>query len=238
MTAPLFYVDALPPAGTVRVTGEEARHATSALRVGAGEDVLLGDGAGLLAHGTVTASDRRTGLLVEITAVQRKPIGHLRVVQAVPKGERGELAVELLTETGAAVIVPWTSRRTVADWRGKEQAKQARWQRVARAAAKQARRAHIPVIADPVAGIPPIDGQGLVLHEQAHRCLFDVEVSEGPVTVVVGPEGGLSGEEVDALVAAGATAVHMGPLILRTSTAGAAACVWLQGLETRLRDMT
>ena len=235
MTAPLFYVENLPDTGTVTLAGEAARHAVSAMRLSPGETVLVGDGHGSLAACTVLSSDRRAGLTAQVGAVEEVPAARrITVVQAIPKGERGDLCVELLTETGVSVIVPWASARAVADWRGKENGKVQRWRRVARAAAKQARRAYIPEVADPVTGIPESGPQCLVLHEDAPDSLFDIELPQGPMSVVVGPEGGLTEQEVTALAAQGAHPVRLGAEILRTSTAGAAACLWIRGLEKRM----
>ncbi|MBK6762921.1 MAG: 16S rRNA (uracil(1498)-N(3))-methyltransferase [Micrococcales bacterium] len=235
MTAPLFYVDHLPRQGQVTVTGDEARHATVAMRLHVGEAVLVGDGRGGLADCVVGSVDRRQGLVAAVRTHRHVPAPRaIVVVQAVPKGERAELAVELLTECGVTAVVPWQSQRTVPDWGDKREVKRQRWQRVARAAAKQSRRAWIPEVAEVQKGLPVIQGAGLILHEDADERLYDLDPPPGPVTVVVGPEGGLDDDEVEGLVAAGAVPVRMGPEILRTSTAGAAACMWLRGLEMRL----
>ena len=230
MTAPLFYVDSVPGSGRVWLEGPDARHAVGALRLQAGEQVLLGDGAGTMADSTVTAADRRGGLELEVLGTRHDPEPRsLTVFQAIPKGDRADLAVELLTETGVSRIVPWSSQRTVANWTGKSEAKRERWQRVARAAAMQSRRAYLPVVEAP--GSPTGSGACLVLHEDARQSLFTFSPPPGPLTVVVGPEGGLAPEEVETLTGRGAVALNLGTLIMRTSTAGAAACVWLRGLE-------
>lgn len=233
MTAPLFYADEVPASGLMHLTGDDARHASSAMRLSAGEAVLISDGAGRVGTCTVIGADRRDVTLRVVEVAEHTPPREVRVVQAVPKAERGDLAVELLTETGASTIVAWTSQRTVADWRGKEQAKLQRWRRVAAAAAKQSRRVYLPQVADVVTGIPQIVGSGLVLHEEAAESLFEVDLPPGPITVFVGPEGGLTEAEVGALVKAGARTVRLGREILRTSTAGAAACVWIRGFDKR-----
>lgn len=233
MTAPLFYVDRVADSGSVVLHGDEARHLSSAMRIGAGESVLVGDGRGRLARCSVQRAARSEIVLAIVDVTDVPPATPLTVVQAIPKGERGDLAVELLTEAGVSEIVPWQSARTVSDWRGKEQAKRQRWERVARAAAKQARRAWLPSIRERLTGLPQIAGTTLILHEEATDSLFGLDPASGPITVVVGPEGGLGDQEVAGLVAAGGIAVRMGPEILRTSTAGAAACVWIRGLEMR-----
>jgi 16S rRNA (uracil1498-N3)-methyltransferase len=224
MTAPLFYAK-LPESGEVTLLGDEARHAGSAMRLRPGQQVLVCDGAGRVGTCLVTAADRRsvTARIDAILHVEAPP--ELTVIQALPKGERGELAVELLTETGVSRIVPWASARTVADWRGKEAAKVDRWRRVAFAAAKQARRAHLPQVADLLVGVPEAT---FVLHEDASQQLYRMDLPVGPITVVVGPEGGLTDDEIEAM---GGVPVRLGSEILRTSTAGAAACLWIRGVQ-------
>lgn len=234
MTAPLFYVDEVDDSGSVVLRGDEARHLSSAMRITVGESVLVGDGRGRLARCVVHGVHRGEIVLAIAGVDDLPPARALTVVQAVPKGERGDLAVELLTEAGVSEIVPWQSMRTVSDWRGKEQVKRQRWERVARAAAKQSRRAWLPTIGDHVTGLPHVAGTTLILHEEAAASLFELDLPTGPMTVVVGPEGGLADQEVAGLVNSGARAVRMGPEILRTSTAGAAACVWIRGLEMRV----
>ena len=234
MTAPLFYVDEVSRQGMLSIRGDEAKHASSALRIAAGEHVLVGDGRGTVARCTVQRADR-SHIEVRINEVDEVPVARgLTVVQAIPKGERGDLAVELLTEAGVSAIVPWQSDRTVSDWRGKEVAKRQRWERVARAAAKQSRRAWIPHIHDRAVATPPVRGTTWILHEDAADSMFGLDLPTGPLTVVVGPEGGLTEQELADLRRAGGLAVRMGPEIMRTSTAGAAACVWIRGLEKRL----
>ena len=239
MTAPLFYADAVPAAGPLSISGAEAHHAGSAMRLVPGDPVLVSDGRGVLATCRVTESGRGAPMVVEVLEVEHVAAGRpITVVQAIPKGERADLAVELLAEAGAAAVVPWASQRTVAQWRGKENAKLERWRRVARAASKQSRRAHMLSVRPLCTGIPEVSGPTFVLHEQAGDCLYRLDPPAGPLSVIVGPEGGLADEEVRALVAEGARPVRLGPEILRTSTAGAAACLWLKGWEIRSRSMT
>jgi 16S rRNA (uracil1498-N3)-methyltransferase len=156
------------------------------------------------------------------------------VVQAIPKGDRGELAVEMLTEVGADVIVPWAASRSVAVWRGERAAKSlAKWRSTAREAAKQSRRAWFPSVGEMV-GTPDVvnllrdAALAVVLHEAGKRPLADLEVpAEGDVVVVVGPEGGISDEELEAFAAVGAEPLRLGSSVLRTSTAGVAAAAAL-----------
>jgi 16S rRNA (uracil1498-N3)-methyltransferase len=218
VTNPVFLCPDLE-GDTVLLDGPEGRHAALVKRVRAGETVDLVDGAGTRVTGTVMTTTKDT---VTVTVASRSleplPSPRLTVVQALAKGDRGELAVELMTEVGVDTIVPWAASRCIAKWTDKSLQ---RWRSTAQEAAKQSRRAWFPSVtgvastAD-VAGYP---GQLLVLHEQAVLPLSTVELS-GDVVLVVGPEGGITPEELDVL---GGTAVRLGPTVLRTSTAGAAA---------------
>jgi 16S rRNA (uracil1498-N3)-methyltransferase len=152
------------------------------------------------------------------------------LVQALPKGERGELAVELATEAGVDEIVPWTAQRCVARWRTPEQVDKGvrRWRGTAREAAKQARRPFVPVVHDlaPTARVAALAAGAttLVLHESSVTPVATAGVpSAGDVVLIVGPEGGLTEEELTVFGSAGGTVVRLGPQVLRTSTAAAVA---------------
>ena len=238
-TPPLFFVDHLPREPRLRLDGAEGHHAARVRRVVVGEAVLVADGLGAVADCVVVevladaveldVRDRRTLPL---------PDPMLVVVQALPKGERSELAVELCTELGVDEIVPWSAQRCVAQWRGERADRGVeKWRRTAREAAKQSRRPRVPIVTDlastaEVAGRIGAAGVGIVLHEDAAGRLPDVALpAAGEIVVVVGPEGGLGDDELGAFSAAGAIAVRLGEPVLRTSTAGAAV---LAALSTRL----
>jgi 16S rRNA (uracil1498-N3)-methyltransferase len=238
--APLFLLDEVPDGDVLTVAGPEGRHAVDVLRIGPGERVRVGNGRGLVAEGTVLAAGP-DGLRVQVAARHEvpEPAPTLVLVQALPKGERGPLAVELATELGVDRIVPWTASRCVTRWREDRVEKGlAKWRSAARAASKQARRARVPEVTGPmstrqVCGLLAEVDLALVLHEQARRPLAGLAVpTSGTVAVIVGPEGGLTDGEVVAFRAAGAQAVRLGAEVLRTSTAGAAA---LAALSARTR---
>jgi 16S rRNA (uracil1498-N3)-methyltransferase len=238
MTPPLFLVDALPEGSEVQLGGEEGRHAARVKRLTVGEEVLVSDGAGALLH-CVVAAVVEDGLRLTVTSRGSvpRPDPCIVAVQALPKGDRAELAVEVLTELGVDEIVPWSAARSIAQWHGPRGEKALeKWRRTAREAAKQSRRAWLPVLS-PLASTPQVAervaaGTALVLHEAAGGSIASVPLSDrGDVIVVIGPEGGISPDELDVFTAAGATAVRLGEPVLRTSTAGAAA---LAALSVRL----
>ena len=238
--APLFLLEVLPDSGELLVDGAEGRHAVDVLRLAPGERVRVGDGQGSVAEGDVVSAGA-DGLRVAVRARLEvpAPTPEFVLVQALPKGDRGPLAVELATELGVDRIVPWTAARCVTRWRDDRIAKGvAKWRSAARAAAKQSRRPRVPEVTDPmttreVCGMLADVDLAVVLHEQARRPLSGLQIPrEGVIAVVVGPEGGLTDGEVVAFRAAGAEAVRLGPEVLRTSTAGAAT---LAALSMRTR---
>lgn len=281
MSAPLFLVEALPTGSSFTLGGPEGHHAATVQRLRVGEALILADGRGGIASAEVTAVARGS---IDVAIIGRSFVAaagpRLVVVQGIAKGDRGELAVQAMTEVGVDEIVPWAASRSVAQWRGDRGHKaRDKWSATAREAAKQARRAWLPTVAgDPdcstkqVAARLTAAAAAFVLHEEATERLTTVslpfalstdgsqafplsadgsraevipmgvqskgvEVGVGAsevipmgaqsggseIVLVVGPEGGISDVELEAFVAAGATAVRLGESVLRTSTAGVAA---------------
>ncbi|MBN1171367.1 MAG: 16S rRNA (uracil(1498)-N(3))-methyltransferase [Micromonosporaceae bacterium] len=244
MTDPLFLVDHLP-SGTelsgalFRLDGPEGRHAADVARLKPGQRLLVSDGAGAVASAVVLAA-HRGALDVEITDRRRvdRPDPTLTVVQGIAKGDRGELAVQAMSEVGVDEIVPWAARRSVVVWRG-ERGERAceRWRSTAREASKQARRAWVPAVSA-AESTAAVEGRlraaagAFVLHEEARQRLATVGLpAAGAICLVVGPEGGIDGTELAQFAEAGAVPVRLGPTVLRTSTAGVAA---ISVLSTRL----
>lgn len=231
MSRALFYVDVLPEPGAIAVVdGDEGHHAATVRRFRPGEELDLGDGAGTTAHCVVEEATKGR-LAARVLSIRRvaPPVPPVTVVQALPKSERSELAIELATEAGADAFVAWQSHRCVARWDGAAKADKGlrRWSAVARSAARQSRRAYIPTVAGVLSTAQlaaRIDGLTLVLHESATVPLAELGVAQADsVTLVVGPEGGLTDEEIATLTDAGAVAVRLGPTVLRTSSAAAVA---------------
>lgn len=238
MTAALFLLDAgrltgATPGQTIVVDGAEGRHAATVKRIEPGEPVLLADGSGVVAEcETVAAAADR--LEVRIVAVREEHPGRPRatLVQALAKGDRDDQAIEAATELGVDRIVPWQAERSIVQWRGERGAKARRkWEQVVRAAAKQSRRATVPVVAElldrkRLASLSDANANValLVLHEDADEALAGLDLSAADeVVLVVGPEGGISPAELDALRDVGARVVRLGPHVLRASSAGPAA---------------
>lgn len=244
MSRALFYTHTLPAVGEVAVVdGDEGFHAANVRRIRVGEEIDLGDGAGRLAH--VVVEDVGKGLLsarvldVRTAAV---PSPEVVVVQALPKSDRSELAVELATEAGADAFVAWQADRCVARWDGQAKVQKGlrRWEAVARSAARQSRRPFVPSVSGPVstkelaAEVGASQATVLVLHESASQPLTEVTFDGiASVMLLVGPEGGIGDDELATLTAAGATPVRLGPSVLRTSTAAAVALGALGALTAR-----
>ncbi len=232
MSAPVFVVATERlVVGRVVVDGVEGRHAATVTRLAPGEAVVLTDAHGRRASGMVAGAERDV-LSVDVTSVVDVPAPQPRfvVVQALPKGDRGELAVETMTEVGVDVVVPWAASRCVTRWRDARGKKAlSRWRTSGHSAAKQSRRAWFPEIAElattaEVAELLSAAAFGVVLHESATAPLATVELpSAGDVVLVVGPEGGVSDDELSAFREVGAATYRLGETVLRTSTAGAAA---------------
>jgi 16S rRNA (uracil1498-N3)-methyltransferase len=239
VTVPLFLVDTLPTGGSYTLAGPEGHHAAAVQRLRVGEELLLGDGRGGTASAVVTAAGRNSlDLTIKARWYADTADPRLVVVQGIAKGDRGELAVQAMTEVGVDEIVPWAAARSVAQWRGERGARsRERWVTTAREAAKQARRSWLPEVADAqstnaVARRLAGASAGFVLHEGAAARLATAPLpGTGEIVLVVGPEGGITDDELAAYEAAGAVPVQLGASILRTSTAGLAA---LSVLATRL----
>ncbi|WP_327345817.1 16S rRNA (uracil(1498)-N(3))-methyltransferase [Streptomyces europaeiscabiei] len=244
MTAPVFVVERFDGRGSeIVLDGPEGRHAVSVKRLRPGEDVILTDGRGRWLKGSVKAAEGKDRLVVmDVGSILEEPPAQPRVtvVQALPKGDRGEVAVETMTEVGIDAIVPWAASRCITQWKGERGLKAlAKWRSTAREAGKQSRRVWFPEIADAatskqVAALLAKADFAAVLHESGDETLATAELpTAGEIVLVVGPEGGVSPEELALFGEAGAGAYRLGPSVLRTSTAGTAAGALLLGRTGR-----
>jgi 16S rRNA (uracil1498-N3)-methyltransferase len=229
VTPPTFFsaTGSLGVGDVVALDGDEGRHAADVRRLRVGEAIDLTDGAGVVLRGVV--AEVRRGKLT-VTVQERlsvaAPTPRFTVVQALARGGRDEQAVESMTEVGVDRVVGWEASRNVAHWTDRTQAK---WSATARTAAKQARRAWWPQISGPattaeVAAMCSAADLAVVLHESATTSINAAVVpTVGEVVIVVGPEGGITEDELAAFAAADAVAVRLGDNVLRSSTAGVAA---------------
>ncbi|MFF6994980.1 16S rRNA (uracil(1498)-N(3))-methyltransferase [Streptomyces sp. NPDC008313] len=244
MTAPVFVVEELADgAAEFVLDGPEGRHAVSVKRLRAGEEVVLTDGRGRWTRGVVRSAEGKDRLVVtDLEPVHHEPeeAPRVTVVQALPKGDRGELAVETMTETGVDAIVPWAASRCITQWKGERGLKAlAKWRATAREAGKQSRRTRFPQVADAmttkqVAALLAKAEFAAVLHETGVEALATAGLPDrGDIVLVVGPEGGVSPEELALFTEAGAKPYRLGRSVLRTSTAGTAATALLLGRTGR-----
>lgn len=228
---PVFFVDPFAEdAAQLTLDGAEGLHAAKVRRIRVGEPIRIADGQGHFADCFVIEVAPRS-LVAKVTNHGFEPsrTPRIMVVQAIPKLDRATLAVELLTEVGVDAIVPWSAANCVARWEDPAKVVKgvARWTQTAREASKQSRRSRIPHIAQPVhigeIAAMCADSQVIVLHESATTLINDLRPGTESVTIVVGPEGGISPDELEQLTAAGASIRRLGPDVLRTSSAGFAA---------------
>ncbi len=242
MTLPVFLVDAVPSGSEFVLDGPEGRHAATVRRLRVGEELVLSDGSGELVRCAVAAVERDAlSLKVLSRSVEPEPTPRVVLAQALVKGDRGELAVELATEAGVDGVVPWRASRCVAKWEDGPRGAKAlgRWRSTVREAAKQARRSRVPFVDEPVSTTQlsrrvSSAALTLVLHESATDRLADISLpASGDVLLVVGPEGGITPEELEALRSSGARIVRLGPTVLRASTAAAVALGALGVLTNR-----
>lgn len=262
MSNPLFYAEPgtlaqVTAGGTAVLTGTEARHAAQVMRLTPGERVDVADGSGRRVSGAVvTAAADRLEVSAESVTDEPAPVPELVLVQALAKGDRDLLAIQAATELGIDAVHPWQAERSIVRWRGEKAAKAAaKWDASLLAAAKQARRTRVPHTHRMLDGgaVASVCGPGalvLVLHEDATDTLGAVldeawgasdDDSSAPIeriVLIVGPEGGISPGEVEALAAAGGRPVLLGRNVLRSSTAGPAAVAVLQHLLGRFGPRT
>jgi 16S rRNA (uracil1498-N3)-methyltransferase len=240
---PVFFAEQLPSAGSATtLDGPEGRHAATVRRLRAGEGLVLTDGCGELAFCEVLDAGRdRLWLKVLRRESEPAPVLRVTLVQALVKGPRGELAVELATEAGVDAVLPWRADRCVARWDDGPRGAKAlsRWRQTAQEAAKQSRRGWFPEVAEPVD--TAVLGQRcsaaagcLVLHESATDPLPTVVLpATGELVVVVGPEGGITDSELATLTTAGGRPVRLGRGVLRSSSAGTVALGAISALSQR-----
>ena len=224
----LFFVEDLPTTvgATYEFDGEDAFHAVKVLRIAAGEIFNLSDGKGGWARVNVLNVNKKSmSVKVLETGFEEALARHFTIIQAIPKGDRIKESIEMSTEGGADRIVMWKAARSI----GRADEKIEKLQQTAREASKQSRRFRIPMIAgvatteNIVDEIAKVD-LALVFHESAAMRISQVVTPQAKkVAIIIGPEGGLTDQELETFAAAGAKVVLMGRPILRSAHAGLAA---------------
>lgn len=242
MTRPLFLaaLDGAAVGGEVVIAGDEAHHAVAVKRIVPGEPVLVSDGRGTAITGVVTGVTKRECVVLVDSFVtsEAQPLTWT-VVQALAKGERSDIAVQTATELGARRILAWQAARSIVRWQGDRTARSLeKWRSTAREATKQSRRFHVPDVGfattgDVVSEIRQADVT-LILHEDAEEHIAQLDLPQSGIgQLIVGPEGGISPDELDSFRAAGAVPVRISDGVLRTSTAAAVALGQLDVLARR-----
>ena len=224
----LFFVEDLPTTvgATYEFDNEDANHAIRVLRMSTGTIFNLSDGAGSWAQVQVLTVAKKSMQAKVLETGHQDPLDtHFTVIQAIPKGDRIKESIEMCTEGGADRIVMWKAARSI----GKSDDKIEKLQTTAREASKQSRRFRIPEVIGVAATNAVVDqiaqaDLAIVFHESATMKVSEVVVPGcKKVAIIIGPEGGLTDEEVDTFAAAGAKVALMGRPVLRSAHAGLAA---------------
>jgi 16S rRNA (uracil1498-N3)-methyltransferase len=222
----LFFVEDLPTStGAIyEFDGEDAHHAVRVLRMTAGEIFMLSDGEGAWSEVKVFAVKKKSLEVQVLSSGFQEPLRtSITVVQAIPKGDRAKEAIELLTEAGVDTIIPWTSSRSIGKGTDK-------FAITAREASKQSRRLRIPRVVDAastdqICALIKQSSCTVVFHESAPSALSELKLPLGisDVVIIIGPEGGITDEELARFSDAGAMLSRMGRPVLRSAHAGIAA---------------
>ena len=229
----VFIVDEIPQSGEISIIGDEAHHAVSVVRINVGDEVVVTDGRGSTAHVKVLSAEKKSVRCAILTTEVSNPSAtRITVVQALTKGDRARETIELLTEAGVDVILPWSAQRSIGQWKDDAQSK---WESWAREATKQSRRAWIPVVSSVhstsmISDLINAHECSLIFHESSGRKLSQVLQGKiyKEVLIIIGPEGGLADAEIDIFVASGGTVVGLGKPVFRSAHAGAAALASVQ----------
>lgn len=224
----LFFVDNLPTTvgATYEFDSEDAFHAIKVLRIAAGEIFNLSDGAGAWSRVSVNNVNKKSMTVTVLeSGFEEALTEQFTIVQAIPKGDRIKESIEMSTEGGVDRIVMWKAARSI----GRADEKLEKLQLTAREASKQSRRFRIPQVSGVATTDQVVDeiakaDLALVFHESATSTISRaITAGAQKVLIIIGPEGGLTDDEVETFAAAGAKVVLMGRPILRSAHAGLAA---------------
>jgi len=229
---------------TVECDAQATVYLTKVLRLKTGADLVVFNGEGGEFRARVGAVGRRSASIDIGEFVQREtesPL-ELTLLQGVSRGERMDYTVQKAVELGVAHITPVVTERTVVNLKGDRLVKRRdHWQAIVNSACEQSGRNRVPIVAaiQPFTAVMKESAQTLaedkhaltlVLHHRAEASLDDLPIPQGPVSLLIGPEGGLSDGEIATAEAAGFVPVKLGPRVLRTETAALVALSVLQWL--------
>jgi len=217
-----FYDPSASRASTA-LPNQEALHAKS-LRIRSGETIAVTDGQGLVIQGLVKQENPLEFEVLNVDKISAPKI-RFHLIQALAKNDRDEMAIQAAIELGATTITPWQAGRSIVKWDGKEAKNGLRWQQIAIEAMKQSQQAYVAEVL-PVANLSNLScksGVKLVLDPRAETPLTNIDLSSGEVALAVGPEGGISEDEISKFESLGFKRVRLGSSVLRASTAGPAA---------------
>ena len=239
----IYTPDPLQSPGRATLRGTAATHVSRVLRLRGGDVVVLFNGDGWEHAGRIAAL--RSGevdieLLSREAGIPDPPLA-VSLMQGIARGERMDLVVQKATELGVSRIVPVLAARSVVRLDGRQaQRKLEHWRAVAVAACEQSGRARLPAIEPPAPLEQALqraapEGSRITLSPGAGASLAALDAGNAPVTLLIGPEGGLTDAEVALARSAGFEPRSLGPRILRTETAALAALAVLQAVGGDLR---
>ena len=233
----LFFVPELSDGSTLVIGGDEAHHAIKVMRMNVGEELQVADGRGNWVQGRITTIDKKNFTIgIENRGYTSRSHPEFVVIQALTKSDRARETIELLVEAGVDRIIPWQSDRCISKWKEEMHEK---WQSAAVASCKQSRRYSIPEVERPIS-LSQIRERFtsrsllLVFHESAHEKISVVVspavISLEQIVLVIGPEGGISTDELRELEAIGGKIVRLGNPVIRSAHAGMAGLSAVQAL--------
>jgi 16S rRNA (uracil1498-N3)-methyltransferase len=233
---PLFFVDNLSGGNSQLLDKDEAHHAIKVLRVKIGEEIMISDGSGNWVSGPIEELGKKT-LLIKVSNQGQKKLNkpELVIVQAITKSDRNKEMLELITVAGVDRIIPWQSDRSISKWQSDSADK---WELTIKESCKQARRVAMPKLSKSVnskqlgeelSSVP----FAIIFHEAASTNFSEVNIPSdiSSIYLIIGPEGGITDEELLILKGTTSNIVRLGEPVLRSAHAGFAA---LAAVQTKL----
>ena len=231
----LFFVDKISTESIQSIENEEAHHAIKVLRLSVGELVYVSDGHGKWISGPISEISKKSlAIRIENTGETHAEKPELVVVQAFTKSDRNKEMLELVTVSGADRIIPWSSQRSISKWQSDSREK---WMITVKEACKQSKRFIVPIVNNQMSTNEILNevktGFAIVFHESAKEKFSEISlpVNLDRIYLIVGPEGGITEEELQLFSTINAAVVRLGAPILRSAHAGFAA---MSALQTKI----